>query len=122
MTGDLAVTPRPPIVARTPSAPAAPNRPRAVALSVTPSAVEVRSASSAGRATFHEPNAARPKALLADGTVRIRAHRDEASARLVLQVLDRTTGELIEQYPPDQLLRLYAALRESLGPLVDERA
>jgi flagellar protein FlaG len=89
---------------------------------VTPSAVEVRSVGSPARSTFDEPNAPRSKGLLADGNVRIRAHRDEASARLVLQVLDRATGELIEQYPPDQLLRLYAALRESLGPLVDERA
>jgi hypothetical protein len=122
MTGDLAVTPRPPIVARTPSAAAAAHRPRAVALPVTPSAVEARSTGSPARSTFDEPNPPRSKGLLADGNVRIRAHRDEASARLVLQVLDRATGELIEQYPPDQLLRLYAALRESLGPLVDERA
>ena len=122
MTGDLAVTPRPAIVERTHSAPAALHRPRAVALPVTPSAVEARSTGAPARAAVEEPNAARPKALLADGTLRIRAHRDDASARLVLQVLDRATGEMIEQYPPEQLLRLYAALRESLGALVDERA
>ena len=66
--------------------------------------------------------AARLKALLADPAVQVRAHRDDASARLVLQVRDRATGEVIEQYPPDQLLRFYAALRESLGALVDQRA
>jgi flagellar protein FlaG len=54
--------------------------------------------------------------------VQVRAHRDDASARLVLQVRDRTTGEVIEQYPPEQLLRFYAALRESLGALVDQCA
>jgi hypothetical protein len=111
MTGDLAITPRPAIVERTHSAPAALDR-----------GSDVRATRSPARSAGDEPDPARPRALLADGTVRVRAHRDDASARLVLQVLDRTTGEMIEQYPPDQLLRLYAALRASLGALVDERA
>jgi flagellar protein FlaG len=111
MTGDLAITPRPVIVERTHGAPAVRDR-----------AIEAHATGSPARPALEEPRAPRPKALLADGTVRVRAHRDEASARLVLQILDRTTGEMIEQYPPDQLLRLYAALRDSLGALVDERA
>jgi uncharacterized FlaG/YvyC family protein len=75
-----------------------------------------------GAAGAEEPGAARLRALLADPTVQVMAHRDDASARLVLQVRDRVTGEVIEQYPPDQLLRFYAALRASLGALVDQRA
>ena len=43
----------------------------------------------------------------------------EASGHLVLRVQDQATGELVEQIPADALLRLYAALRESL---VDEQA
>ena len=121
MTGDLAVTARPAIVERPPSAPAAPPRPGAAA-AVSASVAEPRSTAGLGRSTAEEPSAARLKALLTDPAVRVRAHRDDASARLVLQVLDRTTGEVIEQYPPDQLLRFYAALRESLGALVDQHA
>ena len=121
MTGDLAVTARPAIVERPPSAPAAPHRPRAAAAE-SASVAEPRSTAGPGRPNTEEPSAARLKALLSDPSVRVRAHRDDASARLVLQVLDRTTGEVIEQYPPDQLLRFYAALRESLGALIDQRA
>ena len=120
MTGDLAVTRRPAMVERVLSAPA-PHRPRAaVAESAAPG--EPGSAAGSGRASLEEAGAVRLKALLTDPAVRVRAHRDDASARLVLQVLDRATGEVIEQYPPEQLLRFYAALRESLGALVDQRA
>ena len=122
MTGDLAIAPRPALVERAPSAPAAPDRPRATTVAAQPSVVEPPSTGGPAGASAAEPSAARLKALLADPAVRVRAHRDDASARLVLQVLDRTTGEVIEQYPPDQLLRFYAALRESLGALVDQRA
>jgi uncharacterized FlaG/YvyC family protein len=83
---------------------------------------EPQSTSASDRSGAEQPGAARLRALLADPTVRVLAHRDDATARLVLQVRDRATGEVIEQYPPDQLLRFYAALRESLGALVDQRA
>jgi uncharacterized FlaG/YvyC family protein len=86
------------------------------------SGTELPSTSAADRPGADEPGAARLRALLADPTVQVSAHRDEPSARLVLQVRDRATGEIIEQYPPDQLLRFYAAMRESLGALVDQRA
>jgi FlaG protein len=120
MTGDLAVTSRPAIAERSASAPL--HRPRAVAVAASPSVAEPRSTNAPDRPGGEPPSAARLRALLADPTVQIRAHRDDPSARLVLQVLDRATGEVIEQYPPDQLLRFYAALRESLGALVDQCA
>jgi uncharacterized FlaG/YvyC family protein len=121
MTGDLAVLPRPAMVERTPSAPAASQRPTRGATIAGPS-VDPRSTAGPERSSTEELGAARLRALLADPAVRVRAHRDDDSARVVLQVLDRATGEVIEQYPPDQLLRLYAALRQSLGALVDECA
>jgi FlaG protein len=117
MTGDLAVTPRPALAARTVSVPAALDRHTASAMAATPAGAEP-----AGAPSAETPSAARLRALLADPTVQVMAHRDDASARLVLQVRDRATGEVIEQYPPDQLLRFYAALRQSLGALVDQRA
>lgn len=122
MTGDLAIAPRPAVADRPPNEAAA-LRPRATTrVAVRPSPAQPQLTGGLGRASAEQPNAARLKALLADPTVRVRAHRDDQSARLVLQVVDRTTGDVIEQYPPDQLLRFYAALRESLGALVDERA
>jgi uncharacterized FlaG/YvyC family protein len=91
-------------------------------MAASPSGAEPRSTAAADRPGAEGPSAARLRALLADPTVQVMAHRDDASARLVLQVRDRTTGEVIEQYPPDQLLRFYAALRQSLGALVDQSA
>ena len=93
-----------------------------MAIAATLSGPEPQSTGAPDRPSVDEPGAARLKALLADPTVQVSAHQDEPSARLVLQVRDRATGEIIEQYPPDQLLRFYAAMRESLGALVDQRA
>lgn len=120
MTGDVAVTPRPAVADRPPSEAAARYRLKATVSVVTrPAPGEPHPAEGP---PSQEPDPGRLKALLADPTVRVRAHRDEASARLVLQVIDRTTGEVIEQYPPEKLRRFYAAMRQSLGGLVDERA
>ena len=91
-------------------------------MAASPSGAEPRSTGAPDRPGAEEPSVARLRALLVDPTVQVRAHRDDASARLVLQVRDRATGEVIEQYPPDQLLRFYAALRQSLGALVDQSA
>lgn len=123
MTGDLAVAPRPAVVERPPSQPAARHRPRATTtVAASPLPAQPQPTVGPGRNGAEEANATHLKALLADPAVHVRAHRDDGSARVVLQVVDRATGEVIEQYPPDQLLRFYTALRESLGALVDERA
>jgi hypothetical protein len=122
MTGDLAVTPRPALAERTVSAAAALDRSRASATVAIPAGTEPRSSGAPDRAGAEDRGAERLKTLLADPAVQVLAHRDDASARLVLQVRDRTTGEIIEQYPPEQLRRFYAALRESLGALIDQRA
>lgn len=63
--------------------------------------------------------AERLKALFTDPGVQVSTHRDDDSGRVVMRVEDRHTGDLVEQIPPDKLLRLYAALRDTL---VDERA
>jgi hypothetical protein len=66
----------------------------------------------------HE-KAARLKALLTAPEVQVSTHLDDASGRFVLQVHSLATGEVVEQIPSEELLRLYASLRESL---VDESA
>jgi flagellar protein FlaG len=122
MTGDLAVSSRP-AVAERPSSEAARHRPKATTRpAAQPAPAEIREVNGPAAQSAAQPDPARLKARLADPAVRVRAHRDDATARLILQVVDRSTGEVIEQYPPEQLLRFYAALRESLGALVDERA
>ena len=63
--------------------------------------------------------AARLKSLLTDPGVQVNMLRDEATGRTVLRVKDVTTGEVVDQIPSDELLRLYATMRESL---VDECA
>lgn len=123
MTGDLAIAPRPAVVDRPPNQPATQHRPRpTTTVAASPSPAQPQPTVNSGRNSTEEPTAAHLKALLADPAVHVQAHRDDGTARVVLQVVDRTTGEVIEQYPPDKLLRFYAALRESLGALVDERA
>jgi len=59
------------------------------------------------------------QALMDDKNMQFRTHHDEASGRSVLEVSDQKTGKVVSQYPSDELLRLYAALRE---PLVDRSA
>lgn len=43
--------------------------------------------------------------------VRVRFARDETAERLVVRVEDPRSGELLAQYPPEELLRFYAAVR-----------
>jgi hypothetical protein len=66
----------------------------------------------------HE-QAARLKALLTDPEVQVSMRLDDDSGHFVLQVHSLATGEVVEQIPSEELLRLYATLRESL---VDESA
>ncbi len=61
----------------------------------------------------------RLRALVTDPGLRVSMHPDETSGRVVLQMVSRATGEVVDQIPAEELLRLYSALRE---PLLDERA
>ncbi|MGQ9674929.1 MAG: flagellar protein FlaG [Chloroflexota bacterium] len=46
---------------------------------------------------------------------------DDVSGRLVAEVRDRATGELLRQVPPEEMMRIARAVTEYLGLLVDER-
>lgn len=46
-----------------------------------------------------------------DRDVTVETRRDEATDRLVVRVRDRRTGEVVAQYPPEELLRFWAAAR-----------
>jgi flagellar protein FlaG len=46
---------------------------------------------------------------------------DEDSGRDVIKVLDKTSGELIKQYPTEEVLSLVAKLSEATGNFVDSK-
>ncbi len=59
------------------------------------------------------------RALIGNKNMQLKTFHDDASGRSVLEVSDQATGKVVSQYPSDELLRLYAALRE---PLFDQSA
>ncbi len=59
------------------------------------------------------------RALIGNKNMQLKTYHDDASGRSVLEVSDQATGKVVSQYPSDELLRLYAALRE---PLFDQSA
>lgn len=59
------------------------------------------------------------RAHIGNKNMQLKTYHDESSGRSVLEVSDQATGKVVSQYPSDELLRLYAALRE---PLVDQSA
>ena len=46
---------------------------------------------------------------------------DDASGKLVAEVRDRETDELLRQIPPEYMMRIARVITEYLGLLVDER-
>ena len=125
MTGDLAIAPKPAVVERAPAfakvpSSAARSAPRNLSseLPQTPSAA----ADNTGQLSGDQQAGARLKALITDPNLRVSTQPDAVTGRVVLRIEDRATGEMVEQYPAEALLRLYAAMRDSLGGLVDQQA
>jgi uncharacterized FlaG/YvyC family protein len=54
--------------------------------------------------------------MFAKQSVAVTASRHEESGRTVIRVADRATGRTIVQYPPEDLLRVYAAFADPSGP------
>ena len=46
---------------------------------------------------------------------------DEESGKLIAEVRDYVTGELVRQIPPEEMIRISKAISEYLGLLIDER-
>jgi|GEM_PF-5285078 len=59
------------------------------------------------------------RAFVANDNFSLSTYHDESSGRQVVEVRDQTTGDVVSQYPSEELIRLYTSLRETL---VDERA
>ncbi len=50
------------------------------------------------------------------------AYSDASSGRYVIQVREAESNDVINQYPPKELLRFYAAAREALEQAVERAA
>lgn len=48
-------------------------------------------------------------------------HVDEATGRVVAEVVDRETGEIVRQVPPEHVLRIAMYLEMLLGQQLDQR-
>ena len=49
-------------------------------------------------------------------------HMHEKSESIVIQLTDGTSGELVRQFPPEELLELQAKLDDLIGLLFDKKA
>jgi hypothetical protein len=58
-------------------------------------------------------------AYMASLGVELRFHVDDSTDRLQVEVRDPQTDKLIRKIPPDDILRLAAAIEETVGVLVD---
>lgn len=47
---------------------------------------------------------------------------DEPTGQLGMRIIDRRTGKVLRQIPAEQLLKMTARLRESLGAFLDQQA
>ena len=53
---------------------------------------------------------------------RLSIAQDEATGRFVYRVIDVNTGEVIRQYPPDEILKIVAQIRQASGLVLDANA
>ena len=60
--------------------------------------------------------------LSPSGPTRTTAYSDASSGRYVIQVREAESNDVINQYPPKELLRFYAAAREALEQAVERSA
>lgn len=48
--------------------------------------------------------------------------KDETSGKMVVRLKDATTGEIVRQIPPDEMLKIAQSIDRYLGLLVDRRS
>lgn len=54
-------------------------------------------------------------------SVELRYGMDEATRKLVVQIVDRTTGEVLRQIPPEEVLAIARGLDRMQGVLLDHK-
>ena len=70
----------------------------------------------------NEPQPAKARTSLAQQTTHLSIVHDEATNRYVFKSIDPDTGEVIRQYPTEQMLALIASVRRTSGLTVDKNA
>ena len=63
--------------------------------------------------------AQRTSSLPENAEVRTRLHFDRDTQRVVAEVVDKKSGEVIDSFPPDLILGFISRTREQMGPMVD---
>ncbi len=53
---------------------------------------------------------------------RLSIDQDEATGRFVYKVIDIDTGEVVRQFPPEEILRIVASIRDAEGLVIDSKA
>ncbi len=84
---------------------------------VSTPAVPAELAASARSTASSDPRA---KPVQPSAPAHVTVYTDPEAGRLVLQVRSGDRNEVISQFPPDDLLRYYAAAREALEQAADE--
>ena len=103
-----------------PQAPA-PAQANAVRVQAKAEAAErVEAPSASGDRPRAETAAVEP--LSPTGPTRTTAYADDNTGRYVIQVRETDSNQVINQYPPKELLRFYAAAREALEQAVERAA
>ncbi|MEQ1887875.1 MAG: flagellar protein FlaG [Alphaproteobacteria bacterium] len=69
-----------------------------------------------------EPQPAKAQTSHAQQTTHLSIVHDEATNRYVFKSIDPDTGEVIRQYPTEQMLSLIASVRRTSGLTVDKNA
>lgn len=60
-------------------------------------------------------------AVLENSDVRVGFYVHEETGRLVVQVVNRETGEVVKEIPPKRVLETMAKIKEFVGLLLDEK-
>lgn len=62
------------------------------------------------------------KGLTEDGLYSVRFEQDDSTNQFVVRVVDRESGEVLRQLPPEELLGLKASLADLRGNIVDTQS
>ena len=54
-------------------------------------------------------------------TTKLQIHRDKESGTVIYSSVDTTTGEVIRQWPSEELIKLREAIKDLEGMLLDQR-
>ena len=55
------------------------------------------------------------------GTSRLRINQDNDSGRFIYESVDRESGEVLKQFPPEQVLQVLAFSRQAEGIVLDDQ-